>query len=162
MSYQSASLPTIRTLLASAVLALSGAAMLSPSAGAAAEPLGVVGAHNSAEVSVAVPSSARRYFLSLTVAPTKVDRKEGYLVAVYDSSADPASAEAKPLATFSFYPPPQVGKSVEFVAPLSADAIARRAGNGQLALLVTLLPVQEGAKLENSAVEIRSAHVKAE
>ncbi len=162
MGKKSARLPTIGALLTLAVLGLSGAAMPLSAAGAAAEALGTVAARKPAEVSVPVPAGGQRYFLALTVAPTRVERGEGYAVAVYDSAAGPPSAGAKPLAVFSFFPPPQVGKAVEFVAPLPAETVAARGGNGQLALTVTLVPVEEKAKLENSALEIRSVRLRAE
>lgn len=161
MGKKSARLPTIGALLTLAVLGLSGAAMPLSAASAAAEALGTVGAHKPAEVSVPVPAGGQRYFLALTVAPTRVERGEGYSVAVYDSAAGPPPG-TKPLAVFSFFPPPQVGKAVEFVAPLPAETVAARGGNGQLALTVTLVPMEEKAKLENSALEIRSVRLRAE
>lgn len=149
------------TLFAMAVLGLPGA-VLSASSALAAAAAATVGAGSPAALSVEGRKDARRYFLVLTVAPVRVDRREAYFLVVYDAAAGTPAADTRPLAMFSFFPPPQVGKPVEFTAPLPDEALATLRRDGRLGLTVALLPVEEGGKLETSAVEIRSAQLKVE
>lgn len=104
-------------------------------AGAAAAQ--TIQAGQPAAASPALPAGDGPYVLTLQVSPIVTAREEGFVVAVVDLAAP----EAAPMATFTFYPPPQVGKLTTFAAPLSVEWVAAARARGEARLGVDLLPL---------------------
>ncbi|SMH37022.1 hypothetical protein [Azospirillum agricola] len=124
----------------------------------AAGPVATVTAKAPADLRVPLPPGrgSGAPVLTLTLAPTQVDRDEAFVVAVY--RADDA-ADAQPLAVFSFFPPPRVGKTADFVAPAPAEAVAAAGADGALRLRIALLPAAKDGRLERSALDVLSARL---
>lgn len=84
-----------------------------------------------------LPGGGGPYALTLQVVPVAVAREEGFVVAVID----PAAPDAPPLAVFTFYPPPQIGKATTFAAPVADEWVAAARAKGLTRLAVDLRPL---------------------
>ncbi|GAA0589772.1 hypothetical protein [Caenispirillum bisanense] len=142
-----------------------GTAFAAEGAGAAAtgaEATGTAAARATVAVTAADADAAGRGdgYLTLLLEPVRTVPREPYLVVIEARPGNAPEAEAEPIGSVAFHPPPRDGDVGEFILTVPRRLLLRAADDGGLVVSVRLMPAAEGGRLTTSALRIAGASLR--